>query len=48
MRGHPLFTGPIVRAAGGTDLSLPAGLLVSATVYLLIMTRTRRNTAKAA
>ena len=33
----PLFTGPIARAAGGTDLFLPAGLLVSAAVYLLLM-----------
>jgi hypothetical protein len=30
--GHPLFTVPIARAVGGTDLSLPVGLLVSAGV----------------
>jgi nucleobase:cation symporter-1, NCS1 family len=41
----PLFTGPIARAAGGTDLSLPAGLLVSAAVYLLMM-RSRRTPAR--
>jgi nucleobase:cation symporter-1, NCS1 family len=39
----PLFTGPLARAAGGIDLSLPAGLLVSAAIYLLLMTRSRRN-----
>jgi len=33
----PLFTGPIARAVGGTDLSLPAGILVSAAVYLAMM-----------
>lgn len=38
----PLFTGPIARAVGGIDLSLPAGLLVSPSVYLL-MTRFRRT-----
>jgi cytosine/uracil/thiamine/allantoin permease len=41
----PLFTGAIARAAGGTDLSLPAGLLVSAAVYLLMM-RSRRTPAR--
>jgi purine-cytosine permease-like protein len=42
----PLFTGPIARAVGGTDLSLPAGLLVSAAIYLLMMRS--RGTAAAA
>jgi NCS1 family nucleobase:cation symporter-1 len=36
------YTGPIVRAAGGTDLSLPVGLLLSAVTYLLMMTQSRR------
>ena len=43
----PLYTGPIARAAGDIDLSLPAGLLVSAAIYLLMMrsrcTRPRRR-----
>jgi hypothetical protein len=30
-------TGPFWYTAGGTDLSLPVGLLVSAGVYLLLM-----------
>jgi purine-cytosine permease-like protein len=33
----PLYTGPIARVAGGMDLSLPAGILVSAAIYLTIM-----------
>ncbi|MER7988828.1 cytosine permease [Streptomyces noursei] len=37
----PLFTGPIARVGGGTDLSLPVGILVSAAVYLAMM-RSRR------
>jgi len=40
--GHPLYTGPIARAADDIDLSLPAGLLVSAAIYLLLMTRSSR------
>lgn len=32
-----MYTGPIARAAGGTDLSLPAGILVSAAVYIAMM-----------
>ncbi|MBC3839658.1 nitrate reductase [Streptacidiphilus sp. 4-A2] len=37
----PLYTGPIATAAGGADLSLPVGIVVSASVYLLMM-RSRR------
>src|SRR5690349_17676169 len=37
-----LIADPIARAVGGTDLSLPAGLLVSAAVDLLLMTRSSR------
>ena len=33
----PLFTSPIARAVSRTDLSLPAGLFVSAAIYLLLM-----------
>jgi purine-cytosine permease-like protein len=32
-----MYTGPIARAAGGADLSLPAGILVSAAVYVAMM-----------
>ena len=39
-----LYTGPVARAAGGADLSLPAGILVSAAVYLVMM-RSRRTAA---
>jgi hypothetical protein len=35
----PLYTGQIVCAAGGMDLSLPARVLVSAAVYLAVMSR---------
>ena len=33
----PARTGPFWYTAGGTDLSLPVGLLLSAGVYLLLM-----------
>jgi purine-cytosine permease-like protein len=36
-----MYTGPTARAAGGTDLSLPVGILVSAAVYVAMM-RSRR------
>lgn len=39
--GHSLFTGPIARAADGTDLSLLAGLLASAATDLLMMRSAR-------
>jgi len=35
------YTGPVARAAGGADLSLPTGIIVSAGVYLLMMRRHR-------
>ncbi len=35
------YTGPVARAAGGADLSLPTGVIVSAGVYLLMMRRHR-------
>ena len=46
--GRPLYTGPIARAAGDIDLSLPAGLLVSAAIYLLMMRSRRTRPAGAA
>jgi len=33
------FTGPIARAMGGVDLSLPVGILVSAGIYVALMSR---------
>jgi hypothetical protein len=36
VRRHTLYTGSIARAADGTDLSLPAGILISTSVYLLM------------
>ncbi|WP_037604257.1 purine-cytosine permease family protein [Streptacidiphilus rugosus] len=36
----PLFTGPIASAAGGIDLSLPVGIVVSVALYLALVRRT--------
>ncbi|MEY9848835.1 NCS1 family nucleobase:cation symporter-1 [Streptacidiphilus sp. BW17] len=33
----PLWTGPIATALGGTDLSLPVGIILGAGIYLLLM-----------
>ncbi|MFD5120090.1 purine-cytosine permease family protein [Streptomyces sp. NPDC058385] len=41
-----MYTGPIARAAGGTDLSLPAGILVSAVVYVAMMRAHRPTEAR--
>lgn len=35
----PVFTGPVAKAVGGVDLSLPVGLLVPAVVYVVLMSR---------
>jgi purine-cytosine permease-like protein len=35
----PVFTGPVATALGGVDLSLPAGLVVSAGLYVGLMSR---------
>ncbi|RKE18716.1 cytosine permease [Streptomyces sp. TLI_171] len=35
-----LFTGALARLAGGTDLSLPAGMLTAAVTYWVLMSRT--------
>jgi nucleobase:cation symporter-1, NCS1 family len=43
----PLFVGPVARALGGTDLSLPVGMILAAVLYLLLM-RTRRTSAPTA
>ncbi|WP_067818584.1 purine-cytosine permease family protein [Actinomadura kijaniata] len=37
----PMYTGAIAKAAGGVDLSLPAGMVISAGLYVLLM-RSRR------
>ncbi|GAA1073298.1 hypothetical protein GCM10009663_11610 [Kitasatospora arboriphila] len=39
----PLYTGPVAAALGGTDLSLPVGLLLSAAVYLAAGRRGARD-----
>ncbi|MFW2241193.1 purine-cytosine permease family protein [Rhodococcus opacus] len=33
----PVYTGPIANAVGGVDLSLPVGLIVSASLYVVLM-----------
>ncbi|MEU6658311.1 cytosine permease [Streptomyces sp. NPDC046821] len=38
-----MYTGPIAGAAGGLDLSLPAGITVSATAYVVLMRAHRRR-----
>ncbi|WP_307718001.1 hypothetical protein [Streptomyces sp. V4I23] len=40
-RGNSLYTGPIAAALGGLDLSLPAGMIVSAVVYAVLMRNDR-------
>ncbi|MFI5764981.1 purine-cytosine permease family protein [Streptomyces sp. NPDC051563] len=40
-----LYTGPVARALGGVDLSLPAGIIVSAALYGLLMRRSLRGPA---
>ncbi|GLW72978.1 allantoin permease [Kitasatospora phosalacinea] len=37
----PVFTGALARLAGGTDLSLPAGMLTAAATYWLLARRAR-------
>jgi purine-cytosine permease-like protein len=34
---NTLYTGPVARALGGVDLALPAGMIVAACVYALMM-----------
>ncbi|MEV4334428.1 hypothetical protein AB0K02_28535 [Streptomyces sp. NPDC049597] len=38
---NTLYTGPIAAALGGLDLSLPAGMTVSALVYAVLMRNDR-------
>nr|WP_326592627.1 hypothetical protein [Streptomyces sp. NBC_01294] len=38
---NTLYTGPIAGALGGVDLSLPAGLLVAASLYAALMRKDR-------
>ncbi|MCX4775703.1 purine-cytosine permease family protein [Streptomyces sp. NBC_01264] len=38
-----LYTGPVARALGGVDLSLPVGIVVSASLYGLLMHRSLRG-----
>ncbi|MCP3757879.1 cytosine permease [Streptomyces sp. TBY4] len=42
-----LYTGPVARALGGVDLSLPAGIIVAASLYWLLMHRSLRGRAAA-
>ena len=44
----PVFTGPIANAMGGVDLSLPAGMLVAAAVYVTLTRRHRASIGAAA
>lgn len=36
---NTLYTGPIARALGDVDLAVPAGMIVAAALYALLMRR---------
>lgn len=44
----PIFTGPLSQALGGLDLSIPAGMAVAATIYVVTFQRGRARTLAAA